>query len=88
MTDKNGSYAIRKGIFPFYKYFDLETPGYWWSKNSRHYTCCWTVQRRKVELWYGILNPSVAIIILSSNDKSAEYFDHEKERTMRGWIFR
>jgi hypothetical protein len=68
MTNEKGLYCIRKGIWPFYKYFDIIIPCYWWRKNSEHYWRCWG-QKDKVQAWFGILNPKVAVIIADSNDK-------------------
>lgn len=58
VTNGHELYAIRKGIWPFYKYFDMETPGFWWKKNQIYYTQCWK-SKEKIEYWYGILNPKV-----------------------------
>ena len=41
----DGSYAIRKrkGIFGEYYYLDLNSPSYfWWKQSSRHFTGCKT----------------------------------------------
>ncbi len=68
VTNGSGLYAIRKGVWPFYRYFDLETPGYWWFKSSRYYIKCFS-QKDKVEAWFGLLNPKVVKTILDKNDR-------------------
>lgn len=66
VTNGHGLYAIRWGIWPFYSFFDLKTPGFWWSKGNTYYIHCWE-KKEKVEHWFGLLNPKVAVTIL--NDK-------------------
>jgi len=68
VTDQRGLYAIRWGIWPFYQYFDLVNPGFWWSRSDRFYVDCFS-QKERAEAWYAILNPKVAVVILESNDK-------------------
>lgn len=58
VTNEKGLYAIRWGIWPFYLYFDLKTPNFWWSKYNRFYMDCWG-EKEKVKHWFGILNPKV-----------------------------
>ena len=74
VTDGNDLYAIRWGIWPFYHYFDLETPGYWWTKSSRFYPCCFA-SKDKAEAWFGILNPKISAIILI---KKGKYYEDSK----------
>lgn len=51
------NYSIRWGIWPFHMFFDLDTPGYWWTKWDRYYTSCWTKDRAYAEKWMGALKP-------------------------------
>lgn len=67
VTDKRGLYAIRWGIWPFDKYFDIQNPGYWWKKSSHFYLHCWS-SKDKIEAWFAILNPKVAAIIVMDKD--------------------
>lgn len=60
VTNGYGLYAIRKGFWPFYSYFDLRTPGFWWSKSHRYYADCFS-SSEKAKTWFGILNPKVVI---------------------------
>ena len=68
VTNNKGLYAIRKGIWPFYKFFDLKTPGFWRKRNQIYYIQCFD-QKDKVEAWFGILNPKIATIIVQENNK-------------------
>ncbi len=68
VTNQKGLYAMRWGIWPFRMYFDLRHPGFWWSKSSRFYPDCFA-EKDKVQYWFGILNPKVAVVILDINDK-------------------
>jgi hypothetical protein len=68
VTDQRGLYSIRKGFWPFYKYMDFRTKGFWRSKSSSNYIDCWS-QRDEVSAWYCIYNPKIAVIICTSNDK-------------------
>lgn len=61
MTNGHGLYCIRKGIWPFYKYFDFENPGYWWKKTDPFYIDCWA-DRDKAQAWFGILNPKATAV--------------------------
>ena len=63
VTNGHDLYAIRKGIWPFYRYFDLKTPNLWWGRTSKFYMDCWTYDEHKIEAWYGILNPKKAVVI-------------------------
>lgn len=56
VTNGNGLYAIRWGIWPLYRYLDLRHREFWWSKTSMYYMDCWG-SREKVDEWYGLLNP-------------------------------
>lgn len=60
VTNGFGLYAIRKGIWPFYRYFDLKNPGFWWSKKQIFYLDCWS-KEDKVKAYFGLLNPKIAI---------------------------
>lgn len=58
VTNGKDLYAIRWGVWPFYQYFDLVTPGLWWRQSSPYYRHCWD-DKEKAELWFGTLNPTV-----------------------------
>lgn len=83
MTNQRGLYSIRKGVWPFYRYFDLEQPGFWWKKTNRFYPDCWA-SKEKAEEWFGILKPTAAVTILKTNDKQFSQFHREKEKN--GWL--
>ena len=68
VTNGFGLYAIRKGIWPFYRYLDLRNPGFWWGKNQMYYFDCWG-KKDKVESYFGLFNPKIAVTVLESNDK-------------------
>lgn len=59
ITDGKDLYAIQKGIWSFYSYFDLKAPGFWWNKNSRFFLECWGTSER-VEYLYGLLKPKIS----------------------------
>lgn len=83
VTDQRGLYAIKNGYFwPFDKYFDLKTPGFWWKRTSINYPDCWTHDRSRAEAWYSILNPKKAVVILTSNDKLAAREKQEYKKIM------
>lgn len=51
-------FALRWGIWPFYRYFDFESPNLWWDRNSKFYMCCWG-SKEKAEYWYKTMNTKV-----------------------------
>lgn len=36
----NDKYAVRRGFFPFYRYKDLRTNRFWWSRGSEYFSHC------------------------------------------------
>ena len=56
VTDGKFLFGIRKGIWPFYKYFDFESPGFWWRRHQIFYLKCWTTEE-KARAWYNLLHP-------------------------------
>jgi hypothetical protein len=54
ISDGKDLFAIKKGWWIFSKYFDLQTPGFWWRKDQSYFTNCWG-SKEKAEAWLRIL---------------------------------